>query len=189
MKKIALIAGVLAVVVARTAAPDAPSLAEVARKEAERREKAKKGGTPARPLTEEDLASAKGTLASTPAGKGSPAPSTAATKDAPGPRVSRMPDDPAPEEAARGESYWRARAGAARARVDQAQRRLDMIQRMIRFGQPGQLGENGRITIYSAQDMKAMADAAAADVATAQAELESVLEEGRRAGALPGWLR
>jgi hypothetical protein len=37
--------------------------------------------------------------------------------------------------------------------------------------------------------MKAMADAAAADLAAAQAELEAVIEDGRRSGALPGWLR
>ena len=103
-------------------------------------------------------------------------------------RVTEEPDA-APTEAPRGEDYWRGRAGAARARVERAQRRLDALQAMIRFGQPGQVGENGRITIYSAQDMKAMADAAAAELAAAQAELESVLEDGRRAGALPGWLR
>jgi hypothetical protein len=171
------------------AAFDAPaSLADAAKKEAERRDKARKAGAPTRPLTEEDLASAKGTLASTPAGKGNPAPAPAGSKDHPAVRVSEMPE-PAPAEAARGEDYWRGRVGAARARVERAQRRLEMLQGLIRFGQVGQAGENGRIKIYSAQDMKAMADAAEAELASAQAGLESVLEDGRRAGALPGWLR
>ena len=174
---------------ARTPAFDAPaSLADVAKKEAERREKAKKAGAPPRTLTEEDLASAKGTLASTPAGKGNSAAAPAGTKDRPAVRVTEAPDA-APSEAPRGESYWRGRVGAARARVERAQQRHDAFQAMIRFGQPGQVGENGRVTIYSAQDMKAMADSAAADLAAAQAELEAVLEDGRHAGALPGWLR
>jgi hypothetical protein len=190
MKKPGFLVCLLVVAAAtRAAAFDAPaSLADAAKKEAERREKAKKAGAATRTLTEEDLASAKGTLANTPAGKGSPAPTTAGGKDHPGMRVTEVPDE-APTEGARGEDYWRGRVGAARARVEGAQRRLDALQAMIRFGQPGQRGENGRITIYSAQDMKAMADSAAAELAAAQAELETVLEDGRHAGALPGWLR
>ena len=60
---------------------------------------------------------------------------------------------------------------------------------MIRFGQTGSYDTNGRRVIYSIHQMKAIADAAAAELAAAQAALEGVLEEGRRAGAQPGWLR
>ena len=60
---------------------------------------------------------------------------------------------------------------------------------MIRFGQPAEYDANGGRVIYSIHSMKEMADAAAAELALAQTALENVFEEGRRSGALPGWLR
>ena len=60
---------------------------------------------------------------------------------------------------------------------------------MIRLGQPAKYDENGRRVIYSIHQMKAMADEAAAEIRQAQEALDDLLDEARRAGALPGWLR
>jgi hypothetical protein len=73
--------------------------------------------------------------------------------------------------------------------VEAAQRRRDALQRMIIIGQPARYDANGQRVIYSSQQMKEKADAADAALATAQADLEKLLDEGRHAGALPGWLR
>ena len=48
---------------------------------------------------------------------------------------------------------------------------------------------NGKRVIYSIHQMKAMADASAAQLVAAQSALDKVIDEGRRAGAQPGWLR
>jgi len=87
------------------------------------------------------------------------------------------------------EEYWRGRFAEASSRVEDAQRRLDAFLRMISIGQPAHYDANGRRVIYSIHQMKAMADAASAELASARTALESLKEEGRRAGALPGWLR
>src|SRR3954470_23121343 len=97
MKALGLLAGLLVLgVVTHAAAVDAPaSLGEAAKKEAERREKARKAGPPTRALTEEDLASAKGTLANTAGGKGSPA--AAGAQDHPQIGMTEGPDAALPE--------------------------------------------------------------------------------------------
>ena len=87
------------------------------------------------------------------------------------------------------EQFWRGRSAQARVRLEAAQSQYDRLQRAIRMGQPAMYDGNGQRVQYSAQDLKAMADAAEAELAAAQAGLDAVLEEGRRAGALPGWLR
>jgi hypothetical protein len=43
--------------------------------------------------------------------------------------------------------------------------------------------------MYSIYQLKTMADRAAAELASAQTALENVLEDGRRSGVPPGWLR
>jgi hypothetical protein len=43
--------------------------------------------------------------------------------------------------------------------------------------------------MYSARQLKQMADRAQAELAEAQKALDDLLEQARRAGALPGWLR
>ena len=167
---------------------DGQSLGEAARKERERREKMREAGESARPLTEEDLATTKGTLANDPTAQPATtvAPQTAGTPSASGLMRPPIPAGPSPETQ---EEYWRRRVGQARARVEQARSRHDALQRMIHIGQGGTYDANGRRVIYSIHQMKTLADAAAAELAAAQAALEGVLEEGRRAGVQPGWLR
>jgi hypothetical protein len=116
----------------------------------------------------------------------------------------------------RGEAYWRGRANAARAAVEAAQRRVtDLEQRAARFGpiHPGPITApcqsgvqtGGRIDPASANktvtcDIDALRQQEAwkiqAELEQARAALErtrraldSLDEEARQAGALPGWLR
>jgi hypothetical protein len=165
---------------------NAQSLGEAAQKERGRREKVRDAGGSARTLTEEDLATTKGTLANDPN-----APAAAAAKPDGGTAASGQIRRPIPAGSSpeAQEEYWRKRVAEARARVEQARRRNDAIQSMIRVGQGAMYDENGRRVIYSVHQMKTIADAAEADLAAAQAALEKVVEEGRHAGALPGWLR
>lgn len=167
---------------------DAQSLADAARKERERRDKLK-GSAAAKTVSDEELASNKGSLAN------DTKPASDGAKAAPGkegagvtvPLASDPPETRAPS-AANGEAYWRAQATEARARVEAARRGYDAIQRMIRFGS-GHRDESGQVVIYSNQQLKTMADKAEADVKAAEAALERLVDDGRRAGALPGWLR
>jgi len=167
----------------------AQSLGQAAQKERERRDKVRENGGSTKTLTEEDLATTKGTLANDPTAEPAATPTPPATKSAPASRARRLPAmDPAPPET-QGEEYWRRRVAEARNRVDLAQRRHDAMQAMIRFGAAEMHDANGKRVIYSNQQLKTMADAADAELSAAQSALESVLEEGRHAGAQPGWLR
>jgi hypothetical protein len=159
------------------------SLGDVARKERERREKLQKGGPTARTLTEQDLASTKGTLANDPNAppatvEGAPAAST--RSDGP---------DRSGGLGRGSEAFWRAQAAQARDRLASAQREYDMYQRWLYIGQPHSRDSNGNDVIYSAQSLKRMADAAEARLRAAEKALQDLEEQARRAGALPGWLR
>jgi hypothetical protein len=175
--------GMLLCLLALPALAGGQSLAEVARKERERREKLRKAGASARKVTEEDLAAPKGELANdpeaTPAGKSAARP-TSRTR-------SRASAEAAAREKA--ETQWRGRAAKARARVEEAQRRYDRLNRWIRLGQPAKYTEDGQRVIYSARQLKKMADKAQADVEAAEQAFEDLREEARRAGVPPGWLR
>ncbi len=165
------------------------SLGDAARKERERRAKVRETGGSTRTLTEEDLATTKGALANDPKAQPATTNDHRAAGTTGGARPLRLPGVEAPSTETQGEEYWRRRVAEAQARVEQAQRRHDAFQRMIHLGQGEMYDANGKRVIYSIHQMKAMADAAAADLATAQAALEKVLEDGRRSGAQPGWLR
>jgi hypothetical protein len=163
------------------------SLGDAAKKERERRAKVKETAA-AKTVTDEELAANKGSLANDP--KPATPAKTAATPSAGSPAValeSEASEARAPS-GANGEAYWRAAAGQARLRIEEARRRYDAIQRMLHFGS-GHKDANGEVVIYSNQQLKAMGDKAEADVKAAEAALERLVDDGRRAGALPGWLR
>lgn len=93
-----------------------------------------------------------------------------------------------------GEQYWRTTVRAARLRWRDAVRRVDEVQTRV---------AGLRNTFYATDDpayrdgvVKLEWDAAASDLATARGEVVAAREDlrrrlaaGRRAGALPGWLR
>jgi len=179
----------LACLVALPALAGGQSLGDAAQKERDRRQKLREAGASARTLTEGDLATTRGRLANNPKEQ------TAKGEDGENLARAGRPTAAGPRRAgtevtsSTTEGYWRGRVAEARARVAEGQRRNDALQRMIRFGQPAEYDANGRWVIHSIHSMKEMADAAAAELASAQAALENVFEEGRRSGALPGWLR
>jgi hypothetical protein len=182
-----------AVLVVLPLAAGAQSLGEVAKKEQERREKIRKAGVTTKPLTETDLVNSKGHVVNptateggeeatqTQAAGGSGEGGTAPTTD------SATATDEPPRETA--EESWRRRAGHARARLANAQQQHEAMQQVLRAGQPMVVDENGRRVIYSNQQLKAKADAAQAALAAAQTALDNLLEDARRQGAQPGWLR
>jgi hypothetical protein len=181
--------GTLVVLVGLPALAGGQSLGDAARKERERRVKLREAGASVRPLTEEDLATTKGELANDPKAQPTKV-EDGETSKREGGTAARGPSAAAPEEAsAKNEEHWRRRVAEARVRLAEAQRRNDALQQMIRLGQPARYDANGRRVIYSIYQLKKMADVAAAELASAQNALENVLEEGRRSGVPPGWLR
>ena len=181
---------VLVFLMALPAVASGQSLGDAAKKERERRAKLREAGTSARTVTEDDLATTKGKLANDPKAKTATSEaSESATRDQ-GTTVERRQVRPQADPSRNLEEYWRGRVAAARARVAAAEQRSRALEAMIRFGQPAEDdATNPTRVIHSIYRMKEAADAAAAELAAAQANLESVLDEGRRAGALPGWLR
>ena len=166
------------------------SLADTARKERERREAREAAGKSTPTVTEADLASAKGQLANAPAS----IPEQDGTTQSQGEDDATTPEAPADNDSERlaresAEEHWRARVGQAKDRVERADRRYRRLDRMIRIGQPAQYDENGKRVMYSQRSLKRMADEAQAKLEQATEALEEARQEGRRAGALPGWLR
>ena len=177
--------------VAMPLAANAQSLGELAKKEQERREKVRKAGVSTKTLTESDLANTKGTVVDARATEGgeaagsetASAPAEAGAAGATPAAGSEETPRETPEES------WKRRVGHARARVAHAQQQHDYMQQVLRSGQPTMIDENGRRVMYSNQQLKAKADAAQAALTTAQTALDNLLEEARRQGAQPGWLR
>jgi hypothetical protein len=164
------------------------SLADLARKEKERREKRPRSET-ARTLTEEDLEAADGSLANDPGEAFGPkAEPGRAGSDRP-PALTLRPAERARPAAEDSETYWRGRAAATRARIEKARQVYDRYDYMIRIGQPMQQGEDGRWRGSSPQTLKRRADAAQQELRNAEQALADLQTEARRAGAPPGWLR
>jgi hypothetical protein len=160
------------------------SLGASAEKERERREKIRQSGTESKTVTTEDLAANKGQIANDP---GIPAAVKVDASPAPASADSAPAAAQTPSSAENGETYWRGRAQSAQARIERAQHEVELAQAMIRA--PGMMMKDGHRVVYSVLELKQRADAADAQLKTAQKMFEDMLEEGRHAGALPGWLR
>jgi hypothetical protein len=186
-----------ACLVALAASSTAGSLADAARREQERRDRLKANGVPAALITDAELAASKGDTANIMSGPALTGPAAREAPDTPpaarprpaSPRNRRGLAEPLPDGEKGTEEYWRNRAAEARALVQEAEAEYAALDRQIRLGQTGQRDANGIVRRYSIHQMKARADAAQAAVTEARRDLEQVLEAGRRAGALPGWLR
>lgn len=169
------------------------SLGDAARKERERREGLKKAGTASRTVTEEDLATTKGAVANASATE--PEPGEAEAEGKPQPATTVRPFSRALTETgsgapapAGGEAYWRGRVATARARIEEARRAYQSFQRKL-DGRESAPSENGQEMVWDVHKLKAVGDAAEAELKAAEKALEDLLEEARHAGALPGWLR
>jgi hypothetical protein len=161
-----------------------PPLAEVARREAERR---KAVVTPAKVYTNADVGRAPLTTGSVVA----PAPDADAAKAA---ESGARPGEPAqPQEPPKDEAYWRARITEARQRLERNQMFLEALQSRV----------NALTNDFASRDDPAQRALIGADRVKALAEMERVKtensqlakaiadieEEARQASVPPGWLR
>jgi hypothetical protein len=152
------------------------SLVEAAKAERERRAHA---GPPVAVINDKNVAHSTGQLTVATGDPKKPAPSAA---------------DAAALKTLKDEQYWRSRALDIRTRLRQATDRVEDLETTA---------AGWRRRFYAEEDpyfrdskikpewdrVLAQLDATRSDVETTRKELGDFLEEGRRAGALPGWLR
>jgi ribosomal protein L12E/L44/L45/RPP1/RPP2 len=168
----------------------AQSLGDVAKKTAEERDKAKSAATPTKSYTDKDL---KDTSAA-PSTKPAPAPpsSTSAEASKTGAKTDQRPD--AAKDPVNAEAYWRSRwmplqkqlvvdlttSVELDARIDELTNELLGI---------GPL--NARRGGVEAERQRLITESRVLDstIAADKASIAAIQEEGRRAGALPGWFR
>jgi hypothetical protein len=193
---LAAVAGSLAVILSAGSLASAqnPPLAEVARKEQERRkalETQKATTGPAKVLTNKDLPKV-----ATPA----PAPPAAVDTDKSEPpaaaqagQPAAQPQDKAAEAPVKDEAWWRARITAVREQLARDQVLLDALQGRVNgltsefVGrddpyQRAKLGEDRQKAILEMDRVRA-------DVAASKQKIDDIEEEARKAGVPPGWLR
>jgi hypothetical protein len=164
-----------------------PSLAEIARKEVERRKAVK---VPAKVYTDKGAKPAPGVAAGAAAPPAPPPPATNAP--APGDTASPVPK-PAEVSDAKGESAWRARITEAREDLRRNEAFVEALQSRI----------NGLAAEYSSRDdpyqrakigedrEKALAEQARVknEIEAGKKLIVTIEEEARQAGVPPGWLR
>jgi hypothetical protein len=179
MTKTVLIAVVLLLGAGVAAPASAQSLADVARKEEERRKEVKK---PSRVLTNKDLKAdpnAPATPAPLPADATAPAPdgdkTTSPDADKPAPAPSASPRDEE-EQRQKDQAEWAKKAADARQLLHRNEMFLQALQSRI----------NGLTADYTARDDPYQRAQLDLERSKAIADLE---EDARKAGVPPGWLR
>ncbi len=173
------LAGLLTLGLSATAL-EAQSLAEVARKEAERRKAVK---SEAKVYTNRDL----GPEATSPP---APAPAAAAPAAQPAPDAAAQAEPP---KEVKDEKYWRdritkAREDLARAEILQAalQSRLNALQTdFVNRDDPAQRAQIAQDTQKAKDEMARTT----ADLDRLKKEITDIQEEARKAGVPPGWVR
>jgi hypothetical protein len=164
----------------------AQSMAEAARKEAARREKNKKAGVKAKAYGDDELAAAGGHPAAG-AEKGEPA-APAAEAEASVARTESGGGDDA-ERRQREEQSWRQRVAEATARRDDAKAFYEWLGTITLAQGDYVVNDKDRVVIKGIDDLRAKIAAAKSRWEAAEKALADLLEEARRAGVPPGWLR
>ncbi len=163
------------------------SLADVAKKDKERRKQTEQDGAPTRVISDEDLAKGKGRLASDPrdaAGDDAAAPAS------PSPRASttaRGEDEG--DVVVMSEVAWRTRAVAARNRLEKAQKLYETLSSQHLAQGEYFVDDNGRTLIGSPEALQKLVAQAKARVDAAQKAWDDLEESARRQRVPPGWLR
>ena len=143
----------------------AQSLAEVAKKEKERRKKLQSSDSPM--ITDVELRQARGPVTSVSGG-----PATAADgEDAAAEDEAASAEEPAQEDPTRTQDYWRDRLSPVNERIRTLEAQLQSPELT-----QNPLGASTRQRFER-------------DLASAQAERQRIVDEGRRQGVPPGWLR
>lgn len=174
------------------------SLAEVARQAREERDKKEaKGQKPVRTYTNTDVEKLTGgkvsSVSTTDAGEGTAAEggSERAASSVGGEMTDVAGGSEGGEE--KGEEYWKQRMNDARLTQSRAQERIELLQLQARnvYGNFVAVDDPGQKALLQTQLQKLNADIEKAQQEAAEAAnaLKDLKEEGRKAGALPGWLR
>jgi DNA repair exonuclease SbcCD ATPase subunit len=180
------------------AAQQSPPLAEIARKEAERRKTIEKTG---KVITAKDLPeAARKPAGSTPAGApaaGGAAPgdgtAAAATGDSKAPNATAGGDKPDQKPDQKNEAYWRGRLNQAQESARRAEAFAEALQTRINsltadFAnaadayQRAKVGEDRQKALAELERVKGEAQ-------NAKKQVDDIQEEARKAGVPPGWLR
>ena len=179
--------GVLGLLLVAPGLAHAQSLAEVARREAERRKALKGDG---KVYTNKDLVGG----APAPAGIVTPAPSAPATPAA-GQAPGQTEADPSnePESPQKDEKYWRERITEARERLAQSEilqaaleSRLNALATdFVNRDDPAQRS----VITTDRQKAQAQLDRTKKDIEAHKKEIADIQEEARKAGVPAGWLR
>jgi hypothetical protein len=175
----------------------AQGLGDASKKEKARREQTK--APKAKTYTQDELATLP-PVANEPApttGEGAPPAGTSgrsgATAVAPGAAGEPIfPEEASaePEGSTRGdEALWRTRVAQARARVDRARARHQRLAGLNLVPGYEYQDEAGRTVIGSVEQLQGLTAAAKRELDAAEKALADLLEEARRAGVPPGWLR
>lgn len=168
---------------AATAAAQAPTLAELARKEQERR---KAAGSATKVITNKDLPKPT----AVPAGDaGAPATDPDAAVDAKATDEKKAVD----EKDQKDEPYWRGRMVGAREDLRRGEMFMDALQSRINAlsadfvnrDDPYQRAKIGEERLKALSELERVK----ADIGKARKEITDIEEEARQAGVPPGWLR
>jgi len=162
------------------------SLADVARKEKERRQKNEETGVKPRVVTDEELKAGKGELANDPDAPGMYEP--ASTSPLARSRPSRGDDEETRRQ--NDAASWRGRKALALAKVESARQKHETYKRMW-LAPVGEIYVNRKTkqVIGSVGELQKLTADAKAELDAAQKALEDLEEEARRANVPPGWLR
>lgn len=164
------------------------SLADVARKEQERRKSVK---ATSKVYTNEDLhGSATGSTVAAP-----PSAATAGAKPAPEPAAAAKPasEPPTPAEPVKDEAYWRGRITAVRAAIERNEVYRDALQSRLNALATDFVNRDDPIqrAAIAVDRQKALAEfeRVQQDIQRQNSEIAAIEEEARRAAVPPGWLR
>jgi hypothetical protein len=179
------VVGAVALLLLAPLAVAAQGLGDASKKEKARREQTKAPKT--QTYTQDDLATR-------PLEANDPAPREG--ESAP-PAVTPAPVVPDADESSRAEEsrrredeyLWRGRVREATARVDKARRAHETLAGLTLVPGYEYQDANGRTVIGSVAELQGMTAQAKAELDAAEKDLADLLEEARRAGVPPGWLR
>jgi hypothetical protein len=168
------------------------SLADVARKEEERRKAVK---TPARVFTIQDVQKAGGVdptapVTAPPEGSTAPAASAATT---PAAAAATLPDSSKEEPPVQDEAYWRGRFASAREKLERSTAYIDALKTQYsvlanRFVAVSDAAERGAM-FAEMQKAEAEISRLQEEVGQQTQGLADLEEQARRAGVPPGWIR
>ena len=173
----------------------AQSLGDVAKKTEEQRDKTKTSSPAAsKTYSDKDLKEARPVLSDTPAEK---QPEAASPDKAPATTASSKPENTASDKAksvVKDEAYWRAQWTPIQRKLDEELAKSKRLKaRVIELtNELSVIGTlNGRRAAVESQRQRLITESDTLDVVISgdKAALASIQEEGRRAGALPGWFR